>query len=173
MLSFFSSSVSILAMNSINNNNTNYISPDKIQFNLKYAELSKAQEFFNKANESVQLGNYEEALDYYDKALAIEPNNSIILTNKADTLVYLNQLSSAIENYDKALAIEPNNTYAFENKMDVLSTSPKNLPKNNNISDEVNNGYYQEKSDALRTLDDFYSSDRHFGPFEDKYKYLR
>jgi len=36
----------------------------------------------NKGLALYNLGQYDEAIDYYDKALAIDPNNTLALTNK-------------------------------------------------------------------------------------------
>jgi tetratricopeptide (TPR) repeat protein len=59
---------------------------------------------------------YEEAIQCYDSALAIDPNNIEILTNKGASLHKLGRTQEAIQCYDKALAIDPNNVSAFKNK---------------------------------------------------------
>jgi tetratricopeptide (TPR) repeat protein len=54
------------------------------------------------------LGNYNEAITYYDKALAIDPDQKNALLNKGYALSKLGRYSEAITYYDKILAIDPN-----------------------------------------------------------------
>jgi tetratricopeptide (TPR) repeat protein len=51
------------------------------------------------------LGQYEEAISYYDKVLAIDPNNIFALGNKGLGLSNLGRDQEAIEYYDKVLAM--------------------------------------------------------------------
>ena len=53
---------------------------------------------------------------HYDKALAINPNNTDVLNNKGAALAKLNNFDEAIASFDKALAIKPNNTDALNGK---------------------------------------------------------
>jgi tetratricopeptide (TPR) repeat protein len=55
-----------------------------------------------------QLGNNDQAIAYYDKALAIDPSNADTLTNKALALAALHKYGESIKYSDMALAIEPN-----------------------------------------------------------------
>ena len=50
---------------------------------------------------------YEEAIEEYDKALAIDPNDKVVHYNKGLSLYYLHRYKEAIEEFDKALAIDP------------------------------------------------------------------
>jgi tetratricopeptide (TPR) repeat protein len=52
------------------------------------------------------LGQYEEAVTMYDRALAIEPNDVDVLKSNGLALDNLGQYQDAIAMYDKALAIE-------------------------------------------------------------------
>ncbi len=53
------------------------------------------------------FGNYTGDIEYYDKALAIQSNDTYALTNKGTSLEHLGNYTGAIEYYDKALAINP------------------------------------------------------------------
>jgi tetratricopeptide (TPR) repeat protein len=53
------------------------------------------------------LGRYEEAITYYDKALSIEPNDILALSNKGIALDDLGNYTEAIEYYDRSLEIDP------------------------------------------------------------------
>ena len=53
------------------------------------------------------LGNHTGALQYFDKALAIQPNDIHALYDKGVALGNLRNYTEAIKYYDKALAIQP------------------------------------------------------------------
>jgi tetratricopeptide (TPR) repeat protein len=53
-------------------------------------------------------GVMEQAIEYYDKALDIDPKNADVLINKGEVLYQSKKYNEAIECYDKALAIDPN-----------------------------------------------------------------
>jgi tetratricopeptide (TPR) repeat protein len=53
------------------------------------------------------LGNYSQAITYYDKALAIDPNNAVALTDKGNALSALGNFTVSIAYFDKALTIDP------------------------------------------------------------------
>ena len=55
-----------------------------------------------------QSGNIKEAIKYYDKALAIQPNNTDLLVAKGDALSKLRNYTGAIKYYSKVLAAYPN-----------------------------------------------------------------
>ena len=64
---------------------------------------------------------HKEAIECYDKALAIDPNNVEALSNKGFSLFGLEKYKEAIEYYDKALAIDPNYIKALNNKKAAVS----------------------------------------------------
>jgi uncharacterized membrane protein (UPF0127 family) len=80
----------------------------------------------NKALALVRLGNYTGAIDYIDKALAIQPKDTHALIDKGTALGRLGNLTGAILYYNKALAIQPNDTYALDNKAAAISYSYDN-----------------------------------------------
>ena len=65
-------------------------------------------------------GKYDEAINVFDKVLAIEPNNTGALNNKGLVLGSLGRYDEAIVYFDKVLAIDPNNTNALDAKEFVL-----------------------------------------------------
>lgn len=91
------------------------------------------------------LGNYEEAIGYFDKALAIDPNYTSALTNKGAAIYNLGRSQEAVAYFDKALAIDPNYELAINNKRLVLDTiSDQNItstsePSLNNIQTDSSN----------------------------------
>ena len=76
---------------------------------------------------SIELGNiffdqgdFTEALKYYYKALAIEPNYISVLHNKGVALHELGNYTEAIKYYDRALTIDPKFTYSLNNKGNAI-----------------------------------------------------
>src|SRR5215212_1797923 len=70
----------------------------------------------SQAVEAYEQGMYEEAIVYFDRALAIDPNDIDALINKGIALDGLRRYQEAILYYDSALAIDPNDIDALINK---------------------------------------------------------
>ena len=64
---------------------------------------------------------FDEAIEAYDKALAIKPGLHEALNNKGIALADLGKLDEAIEAYDKALAIKPGDHKVLNNKGTALA----------------------------------------------------
>jgi tetratricopeptide (TPR) repeat protein len=77
------------------------------------ARIEDAAELFSEADLSFDQGNYTAAITFYDKVLAIDPNNITALVNKGTALGTLGQNDDAITWLDKALAIDPNDISAL------------------------------------------------------------
>jgi heparosan-N-sulfate-glucuronate 5-epimerase len=74
----------------------------------------------NKGLALAKLGKYNESIVFFDKALAINPNNTAALNNKGLALAKLGKYNESIVFFDKALAINPNYVYALNNKNSSL-----------------------------------------------------
>jgi tetratricopeptide (TPR) repeat protein len=70
-------------------------------------------------NAAYDQGNYTVAMQYYDKALIIDPNFVEALSNKGLALDNLGRSEEAIQYYDKALVIDPDFVDALNNKGDL------------------------------------------------------
>ena len=109
-------------------------------------------------------GNYTDAISYFDKALAINPNYPLALNNKGAALYGLGIYNESIAYFDKALsvnpgyttAIQPTNALALAGKKLDLATFSKTkiiakptgtiaIPQNPQSSDF---GYYFQKRAA-------------------------
>jgi tetratricopeptide (TPR) repeat protein len=66
-----------------------------------------ADAYINKGLSLYYLGNNDEAIECYDKALEINPQNADAYYKKGLSLYYLGNNDEAIECYDKALEINP------------------------------------------------------------------
>jgi tetratricopeptide (TPR) repeat protein len=69
----------------------------------------------------LNAGNYTEAIPYFDKALAMNPNYSLALNNKGAALYGLGKYNESIPYFDKALSVNPYYTTALYNKAAALS----------------------------------------------------
>jgi len=71
---------------------------------------------YNKALALDDLGRFDEAITYYNKVLAISPNDTDTLSNAGLALDNLGRHAQAITYYDRVLAINPADTDALYNK---------------------------------------------------------
>jgi tetratricopeptide (TPR) repeat protein len=62
-----------------------------------------------------------DALEYYDRPLAIDPDNTNALTNKGAAVAGLGRYEEAIGYFDRVLNIDPNYIPALVNKGALLS----------------------------------------------------
>src|SRR5215469_4570225 len=67
------------------------------------------------------LGNFNESIVYFDKALAINPKSLENLDNKGDALLNLGKYKEAIAYFDKVLALDPNYFLSLYNKGAALN----------------------------------------------------
>ena len=72
-----------------------------------FADSESENDFFNKGMESFRLGEYEQAISYFDRVLEIEPNNIDALYNKGNNLSQLEKFEEAIPYYVKVLNLDP------------------------------------------------------------------
>jgi tetratricopeptide (TPR) repeat protein len=78
-------------------------------------------------------GNYAGAIQYYDKALTVMPNNSRVLIFKGNALTNLGNYGSAVKIYDQALSSRPNNT----NDWSVFNNRGNDLFRMGKLDDAV------------------------------------
>ncbi|KAA0010166.1 MAG: tetratricopeptide repeat protein [Thermoplasmata archaeon] len=86
-------------------------------------ELEKIEEFFKylfKAGGFYDKKDYKKAIEYYDKALRINPRNADTWYSKGVTLYHLGKYEEAIKCYDKALEINPRDVDTYQNRAELL-----------------------------------------------------
>ena len=66
-----------------------------------------ASSHLQQGNELTRAGEYAQAVEEYEAALKLEPENVDVLTNLGVVLYQLGQPSLAIESYNKAVALAP------------------------------------------------------------------
>jgi len=90
-------------------------------------------------------GKFVEALECYDKALRIDPQNSNVLSNKGLSLHNQGKFVEALECYDKALRIDPQDEFIIKrrnNTKELLFNSSNNARSGQAIGQvsNLNNG---------------------------------
>ena len=89
-------------------------------------KASKANDYNNKGLDYYNVKNYEKSLEWFDKALEIDPTFTYALHNKGLALSELKRDEEAIKWYDKALEIDPTFAKALYNKGLALSGLNRN-----------------------------------------------
>jgi tetratricopeptide (TPR) repeat protein len=70
-------------------------------------------------------GEYSEALDFFEKVIALSPRLSSAYSNKGNVLKELGRYEESIICYDKAIALQSDNHEAYSNKGNVLQEQKK------------------------------------------------
>ncbi|QGR18541.1 tetratricopeptide repeat protein [Stygiolobus azoricus] len=68
-----------------------------------------------------KMGEYKKALEYLDKAIAINPENPYYYETKAEVLLELEKKDEAMKEINKALEIDPENPYLVSIEVEILS----------------------------------------------------
>jgi tetratricopeptide (TPR) repeat protein len=79
------------------------------------ADIESATALFQKGNESYEAGNFDQAIEQYQKILDLGIKNSKVFYNLGNAYFRKNQLGMAILNYRKALALEPRDEDSMAN----------------------------------------------------------
>ena len=64
-------------------------------------------------------GHWAESVDYWERGLALDPRNTVLLTEVAYTYAALRQFPTAIKLYDRALDILPNELFLMASKASI------------------------------------------------------
>src|SRR2546428_690044 len=103
----------------VSSNSTNETAPAAVSLsNLPSNATTPASlydEYYKRANDLFDQGNYLDAIFFYNKAIAIDQTSINALYNKALALDKLGKTSEAISYYNKVLAIAPNDTDTLNN----------------------------------------------------------
>ncbi len=79
----------------------------------------KLQKLLEQAYELCEDGNYVRALEYYDMALDIEPDNPNAMVDNGVTLQNLGHYNHALVMYDMILNLEPKNIRIIEKRCTI------------------------------------------------------
>jgi tetratricopeptide (TPR) repeat protein len=76
---------------------------------------------FSKGTYLLQKGQYDQSIDYFDRAIGQNPGHSEAYNNRGLAYRYKAQYEKAISDFSKAIEINPNDDYAYNNRGDVLA----------------------------------------------------
>jgi hypothetical protein len=79
------------------------------------ADIESATVLFQKGNASYEAGNFDQAIEEYQKILNLGIKNSKVFYNLGNAYFRKNQLGKAILNYRRALALEPRDEDSMAN----------------------------------------------------------
>jgi len=85
-----------------------------------------ADEWVDYGNIYYSQSNYNQAIQYYDAALTIEPYNLRALLNKGNSLYLLGRYSESVDCYNMVLEIDPTNKTANDYKGKALLSISNN-----------------------------------------------
>ncbi len=69
--------------------------------------MSKISELVIKGKESLENGQFQEALGYFEQAILLNQNDSVLWNFKAVSLRSMGRYDEAIECFNKSLEIDP------------------------------------------------------------------
>src|SRR5215211_7273463 len=104
--------VSILPIGIVNQTSSAQQTP----INNATTTLTDPNALINQGADLFTSGRFNESIQYFDKALAINPNDEVALDSKGAALYMLGRFNESIQYFDKALAINPNDAYASDTK---------------------------------------------------------
>ena len=90
--------------------------------NKPYSDYS-AEDYFSFGVEHSQRSEYEKAIEYYDKAIILNPKFSGIYSNRGIAKRALNDHQGAIADHDKAIELNPKFFQAYNNRGIIKSNS--------------------------------------------------
>jgi tetratricopeptide (TPR) repeat protein len=85
------------------------------------ASLGRSVAYFKRGVELAGLKRFDEALASYDRALAVNPNNTNAHFNRGKALLRLRRLNESLASFDRAIALKPDYAGAYLSRGIVLS----------------------------------------------------
>ena len=82
--------------------------------------MSDYKYYLNLCIEQTNNGNFEEALEYAEKSIELNPNVALSYFSKAIVFHNLGSLRAAYENYQKAIELDENMIDAYYNKAQAI-----------------------------------------------------
>jgi tetratricopeptide (TPR) repeat protein len=92
---------------------------------LTLESTAKQIEWYNKGVALGNQGQYDEAIQAFDEAIRLDPNDVRAWNDKGLALVKQGKYDEAIETYDEAIRIDPNNSKAWNRKGTALTEQGK------------------------------------------------
>jgi len=77
-------------------------------------DLEKANEYRDMAMAAFSDGDYAKALEYFTKAIELNPGSAILHAKRANTLLKLSKLTAAIRDCDEAISVNPDSAQGYK-----------------------------------------------------------
>nr|XP_061790601.1 small glutamine-rich tetratricopeptide repeat-containing protein alpha-like isoform X2 [Nerophis lumbriciformis] len=76
-------------------------------------ERAEAERLKNDGNDQMKVENYAAAVEFYSKAIAVNPQNAVYYCNRAAALSKLGNYAGAVQDCEQAIGIDPNYSKAY------------------------------------------------------------
>lgn len=119
----------------------------EISIKVTESQLTESEHLQALGKAAKKRGDYKEAIDYYSKAILLDPNSSKPLFSRAFLYDKIGNLSSAISDYGQVISLEPENAFAYYNRGIALD-------KTNKYEDAIN--HFTKAISLLPNNPDFY-----------------
>jgi Flp pilus assembly protein TadD len=83
-------------------------------------ELSPAEAYHRRGDALLKLERFGEAIESYDGAIALDPNDARAFNNRGNALKGLARFGEALENFERAIALTPGRAELYSNRGNVL-----------------------------------------------------
>ena len=83
--------------------------------------METTTDWFKEGNDWRDKGEFLKAIECYDEAIRLKPDDAAAYNNKGVALSALGRKEEAIECYDEAIRLKPDNAAAYNNKGNALS----------------------------------------------------
>lgn len=77
------------------------------------AQLAEAEQLKSDGNEQMKVENYSAAVEFYSKAIQINPQNAVYYCNRAAAYSKLGNYAGAVQDCERAIGIDPNYSKAY------------------------------------------------------------
>lgn len=81
-----------------------------------------ATDYYYKANSKLELEDYQGAIDDYNKAIELSPNDAVVYFNRGLAKDFLHDYHGAIRDYNKAIELDPNFVNAYLAKANIKNS---------------------------------------------------
>ena len=127
-----------------------YFNRALINYVLKY-EPGNALTLYNRAIIRAQIGDYNNALDDYDRVIAVNPNNVLAYFNRAGVFLELRRYADAMDDYSRAISLYPDFAKAYMNRAYAKSQLGQytSAEQDSKIAKRKIAEYYQKTKDSL------------------------
>ena len=84
---------------------------------------AEAEKWFNRAYDEDQKGNRENAIEYYTRAIELNPEYADAYNNRGNAYRNLKEYEKAISDYNRAIELNPEDADAYENLSELYITT--------------------------------------------------